>query len=149
MPRRTSRPQQTIAAATLANLNLTGDQIDKLKKVPYLELLAAGEAALKSVAQQTGTRRLGWNPIADDEYITREFCDWSADIPVISGSVFSEFRGNLVTGAKRTNGARRKLMTHLTAAYGDKKDAVVAAFKKPSRARRCRTCSTSPCPTPE
>jgi hypothetical protein len=60
-----------IAAVTLANLNLASDQIDKLKTVPYPQLLAAGEAALKSVAQQTGTPRLGWNVYTDDQYITR------------------------------------------------------------------------------
>jgi para-nitrobenzyl esterase len=122
---------QAIAAATLANLNLTGDQIDKLKAVPYPELLAAGNAALKSVAQQSGSPRgVGWNPIADDQYITRAFCDWSADIPVMSGSVFSEFRGNLVTGANKNAWSQQEIDTHLTATYGDKKDAVVAVFQQ-------------------
>ncbi len=121
---------QMIAAATLANLNLTGDQIDKLKAVPYPQLLAAGDAALKSVAQQTGTPRLGWNVYADDQYNRRAFCDWSADIPVMSGSVFSEFRGNLVTGANKNAWSQQQIDTHLTAAYGDKKETVVAAFKE-------------------
>ena len=121
---------QMIVSATLANLNLTTDQIDKLKTVPYPQLLAAGEAALKSVAQQTGTPRLGWNVYADDQYITRAFCDWSADIPVMSGSVFSEFRGNLATGANKTAWSQQEIDTHLTATYGDKKDAVVAVFKQ-------------------
>jgi len=121
---------QMIASAALANLNLTADQIDKLKTVPYSQLLAAGDAALKSVAQQTGTPRLGWNVYADDQYITRAFCDWSADIPVVSGSVFSEFRGNLVTGANKNAWSQQEIDTHLTATYGDKKDAVVAAFKQ-------------------
>jgi para-nitrobenzyl esterase len=119
---------QAIAAATLANLNLTGDRIDKLKAIPYPELLAAGNAALKTVAQQTGTPRLGWNPIADDQYITRAFCDWASNIPVIAGAVFSEFRGNLVTGANKNAWSQQEIDSHLAAAYGDKKDAVVAAF---------------------
>jgi para-nitrobenzyl esterase len=121
---------QLVAAATLANLNLAGDQIDKLKTVPYPQLLAAGEAALKSVAQQTGTPRLGWNVYADDQYITRAFGDWSAGIPVISGSVFSEFRSNLVSGANKNAFSQQEVDTHLTAAYGAKKDAVVAAFQQ-------------------
>jgi para-nitrobenzyl esterase len=121
---------QAIAAATLTNLNLTGDQIDKLKTIPYPELLAAGNAALKTVAQQTGTPRLGWNPIADDQYVTRAFCDWTANIPVMAGSVFSEFRGNLVTGANKNAWSQQEIDGHLTAAYGDKKDAVVAVFQQ-------------------
>jgi para-nitrobenzyl esterase len=119
---------QAIAAATLANLNLTGNQIDKLKTIPYPELLAAGNAALKTVSQQTGNARVGWNPIADDQYITRAFCDWTATIPVMSGSVFSEFRGNLVTGVNKNAWSRQEIDSHLATAYGDKKDAVVAAF---------------------
>ncbi len=74
---------QMIAAATLKNLNLTGDQIDKLKAVPYPDLIAAGDAALRSVAQQPGARRFGWNVYADDQYITRAFCDWSSSIPLM------------------------------------------------------------------
>jgi para-nitrobenzyl esterase len=119
---------QAIAAATLANLNLTGEQIDRLKAIPYPELLAAGTAALKTVSQQTGNPRVGWNPIADDAYVTRAFCDWTASIPVMSGSVFSEFRGNLVTGVNKNSWSREEIDSHLVAAYGDKKDAVVAAF---------------------
>jgi para-nitrobenzyl esterase len=121
---------QAIAAATLANLNLTGDQIDKLKTIPYPELLAAGNAALKTVAQETGNARLGWNPIADDEYVTRAFCDWTSAIPVMAGAVFSEFRGNLVTGANKNAWSQQEIDSHLTTAYGDKKDAVVAAFRQ-------------------
>ena len=121
---------QAIAAATLANLNLTGDQIDKLKTIPYQELLAAGNAALKTVAQQTATPRLGWNPIADDQYITRVFCDWTSNIPVMAGAVFSEFRSNLVTGANKNAWSQQEIDSHLSTAYGDKKDAVVAAFRQ-------------------
>jgi len=86
-PAKNIKAGQMIAAATLANLNLTGDQIDRLKTVPYPDLLAAGEAALKSVAQQTGVPTLQWNVYADDQYITREFCDWASSIPLISGSI--------------------------------------------------------------
>lgn len=122
--------QQMIAAATLANLNLTGDQIDKLKVVPFPELLAAGDAALKSVAQQIGVPRLMWNVYADDKYITRDFCDWSASIPLISGNVFSEFRGNLQQRVDKNAWTKQEIEDHLTAAYGDQKDAVVAVFKE-------------------
>jgi para-nitrobenzyl esterase len=121
---------QMIAAATLTNLNLTGDQIDKLKSVPYTDLVAAGDAALKSVAQQTNTPRLMWNVYADDQYITRAFCDWASGIPLMSGSVFSEFRGNLVGGIDKNAWTQAEIEDHLTAAYGDKKDQVVAAFKQ-------------------
>jgi para-nitrobenzyl esterase len=120
---------QAIAAATLANLNLTGDQIDKLKAVPYPELLAAGQAALKTVADATGVRNVGWNVYADDQYITRDFCDWSSNIPLMFGSVFSEFTGNLQRAVDKNAWSQKEIDDHLTAAYGDKKDEIVAQFK--------------------
>ena len=51
------KAQQTIAAHTLKNLNLTGDQIDKLKTVPYPALITAGAAALRSAAPGTRAGR--------------------------------------------------------------------------------------------
>lgn len=121
---------QSIAAETLKNLNLTGDQIDKLKTVPYPELIAAGDAALKTVAEEIGAARLMWNVYADDQYITREFCDWSSSIPLMFGNVFSEFMGNLVSGDDKNAWTQQEVEQHLTARYGDKKDEVVAAFQQ-------------------
>jgi para-nitrobenzyl esterase len=124
------KTQQQVAAATLANLNLTGNDIDKLKKVPYLDLLNAGQLALRSVAQANGQRGGGgWNPIVDDVYITREFCDWSSSIPQMSGTVFSEMIGNLSKGGDKNSWTPQQVDEHLTAQYGDKKAAITAAFK--------------------
>ena len=119
---------QRIAAVTLDNLHLTGDQLDKLKTISYPELIAAGDAALKSVATESGLQRLGWNVYADDQYITREFCDWSTSIPLMFGNVFSEFMGNLVTGDDKNAWTQQEIEKRLTDRYGDKKTAIVAAF---------------------
>jgi para-nitrobenzyl esterase len=119
-----------IAAQTLANLNLTGSQIEKLKTVPYPQLVAAGDAALATLRKQATGPFFGWNVYADDHYITREFCDWSSGIPMMFGNVFSEMRGNLVSGEDKNAWTRQEVERRLTAAYGDKKDAVVAAFKE-------------------
>jgi para-nitrobenzyl esterase len=129
-PAKNIKTAQMIAAATLTNLKLNGDQIDKLKTVSYTDLIAAGESALRSVAQQTNTPRLMWNVYADDQYIMRAFCDWASSIPLISGSVFSEFRGNLVRGIDKNAWTQAEIEDHLTTAYGDKKDQIVAAFKQ-------------------
>src|SRR5262249_12507669 len=53
-PAASIKAQQAVAAATLKNLNLSGDQIDKLKTVPYLDLLAAGTAAAKEIRTRGG-----------------------------------------------------------------------------------------------
>src|SRR4029077_17736804 len=67
-PAASIKAQQTIAAHTLKNLNLTGDQIDKLKTVPSSALITAGTAALQSAGEELG-RPLNWEVIADDKYV--------------------------------------------------------------------------------
>jgi para-nitrobenzyl esterase len=121
---------QMITDETLKNLNLTGTQIDKLKTVPYPDLITAGDAALKSVAKELGLQRLQWNVYADDKYITRDFCDWASEIPLLLGSVFSEFSGNLQKGVDKNAWTDKEVLDQLTAKYSDKKDEVVAAFKE-------------------
>jgi para-nitrobenzyl esterase len=130
-PAASIKAQQTIAAHTLKNLNLTGDQIDKLKTVPYTELIAAGTAALRSAAQELGRPALGWSVIADDDYLMREFCDWADTIPLMAGSVFSEMQGTLTRGDGRKNAwSQKEIDDQLTAAFGDKKNDVTAEFKQ-------------------
>src|SRR3954453_3476697 len=125
-PAASIKAQQTIAAHTLKNLNLTADQIDKLKTVPYSALITAGTAALRSAAQEVGAGNLGWNPIADDSYVMREFCDWADTIPLMAGSVFSEMQGTLTRGDGRKNEwTASEVDDQLAAAFGDKKDAIV------------------------
>jgi para-nitrobenzyl esterase len=124
------KAQQTIAAHVLKQLNLTSSDIDKLKTVPYYTLITAGTAALRSAAQELGGGNLGWNPIADDEYVMREYCEWADKIPVIAGSVFSEFGGNLQSGDDKNAWTQTEIDAHLTRAYGDKKEAILAEFKK-------------------
>jgi para-nitrobenzyl esterase len=125
------KQQQAIAAHTLKQLNLTGSDIDKLKTVPYSELIVAGTAALRAAAQELGVGNLGWNPIADDTYVMREMCDWADTIPLVVGSVFSEMQGTLTRGDGRKNEwTQKEIDDHLTEAFGDKKDAIVAEFKQ-------------------
>jgi para-nitrobenzyl esterase len=125
------KAQQTVAAHVLKQLNLTGSQIDKLKAVPYSELIVAGTAALRSAAQELGGGNLGWNPIADDETVTREFCDWADGIPLMAGSVFSEMQGTLTRGDGRKNEwSAKEIDDHLTETFGAKKDEAVAEFKQ-------------------
>ena len=125
------KAQQAIAAHTLKNLNLTGDQIDKLKTVPYSMLITAGVAALRSAAQEVGRTTLNWEVIADDQYVMREFCDWADRIPLMAGAVFSEMQGTLTRGDGRKNEwSQQEIDEHLTAAFGAKKNDVVAEFKQ-------------------
>jgi para-nitrobenzyl esterase len=123
--------QQAIAAATLKNLNLTGKQIEELKTIPYQQLLAAGQAAVRSLAQTGGgPGGGGFNPIPDDQYVMRELCDWAHEIPLMAGTVFSEQAGTLQRGEYRKNEwSEAEIDEQLTKAYGDKKNEIVAQFK--------------------
>ncbi len=130
-PAQSIKAQQAIAAATLKNLGLTGSQIDKLKTAPYDELLAAGNAALRSAGQELGRGNLSWEVIADDRYVMREICDWAHGIPLMSGSVFSEQTGTLQRGEFRKNEwSQKEIDDNLTKQFGDKKNDIVAEFKK-------------------
>ena len=125
------KAQQTIAAHTLKNLNLTRDQIDKLKTVPYSALITAGVAALRSAAPEVGRPTLNWEVIADDQYVMREFCDWADSIPLMVGAVFSEMQGTLTRGDGRKNEwSQKEIDEQLTAAFNDKKSDIVAEFKR-------------------
>lgn len=130
-PAESIKVQQAIAAHTLKHLNLTANDIDKLKAVPYTALITAGTAALQSAAQEVGRQRLGWEVIADDKYVMREFTDWADAIPLMAGAVFSEFGGTLTRGDGRKNEwTAQEVDQQLTTAYGDKKEAIAAEFKQ-------------------
>ncbi len=130
-PAKVIQGQQAVAAETLKNLNLTGSQIDKLKSVPYRDLLAAGATATQSLARQGVQGAMGWNPVADDQYVLREFCDWADTIPYMVGNVLSEFSSNLARGELTKNEwTHKEVDEKLAAAFGDKKDAIVAEYKR-------------------
>jgi para-nitrobenzyl esterase len=125
------KAQQAIAAHTLKNLNLAGDQIDKLKTVPYSALITAGIAALRSAAPEVGRPTLNWEVIADDQYVMREFCDWAESIPLMAGAVFSEMQGTLTRGDGRKNEwSQKEVDDQLTAAFSAKKPDIVTEFKQ-------------------
>jgi para-nitrobenzyl esterase len=124
------KDQQAIAAETLKNLGF-GNDINKLKNVPYHALIEAGTTATQALTKQFG-RNFGWNPIADDQYVMREFTDWAETIPYMAGSVFGEFnvfRGQLSWEGKN-EWTEKEINDLLTKVYGAKKDAVIAEFKK-------------------
>ena len=77
---------------------------------------------------------MGWNPIADDQYVLREFCDWADTIPYMVGNVLSEFSSNLARGEFTKNEwTPKEVDEKLAAAFGDKKDAIVAVSKDRDR----------------
>jgi para-nitrobenzyl esterase len=129
-PAKVMESQKMVAAEVLKTLGLDGSQMDKFKKVPYRDLLAAGTTANQTVGKQLG-RMMGWNPVADDVYVMREFCDWAESIPYISGTTMTEFTSNMAKNELGKNDwSDKEVDEKLTAAFGAKKDEIVAEFKK-------------------
>jgi len=129
-PAKVIQEQQAVAAQTLANLKLADSEIDKLKTIPYRDLLAAGTTALQTVGKQLG-RTMGYDPVADDRTVMRELCDWAHAIPYIAGNVLSEFNSNLrQINAAKNDWSTSEVDQRLTTALGDKKDEAVAEFRK-------------------
>jgi para-nitrobenzyl esterase len=129
-PAQVIKGQQAVAAETLKNLGLDGNQMDKLKKVPYRDVLAAATAAKQSLGRQLGLG-MGWDPVADDEYVLREFCDWADSIPYIAGTTLTEFTSNLAKGELTKNDwSQKEIDERLAKTFGDKKDQIVTEFKR-------------------
>ena len=96
-----------IGAATVANLGLTPSRIEEIATVPYDRLLAAYDAAMKTVAEEAredgafpanllDAILFGQVPVVDGEIIpvqpgTAEALALSKDVPVIIGTVYHEF----------------------------------------------------------
>ena len=129
---KTIQAQQSLAAETMKNLNLAAGDIAKLKTVPYLSLLAAATTASQTVARQTGIAAAGWDPIADDVNVLRDFCDWADAIPYMIGNVLSEFSSNLNGGGQfdKNEWSAKEIDDRLTAAFGAKKDDIAAEYRK-------------------
>lgn len=96
-----------IGAATVANLGLTPSRIEEIATVPYDRLLAAYDAAMKTVAEEAredgafpanllDAILFGQVPVVDGEIIpaqpgTSEALALSKDVPAIIGTVYHEF----------------------------------------------------------
>jgi para-nitrobenzyl esterase len=128
-----------VAELTLANLGLTGEQVDKLADVDYYTLLSAAEKALKD-AEAQGAKDARWAPVQDGDYIPEnpigeKWVDQAKDIPLMVGNVLNEFEtvitkkvGDLVSDNK--NGwTDDKARDKLNERFGGKAEAVAAAFK--------------------
>ena len=116
---------EQIAAAMVA----AAGSVDALKTLPYYDLLALGEAALAKISEETGTE-VGWRPIVDEEYILSTYADWSADMPFIAGTTFSERTSTYVLGDGRKNEwSDDEIEANLAERYGDNAAAIAGEFK--------------------
>ncbi len=129
-----------IGAEVLKALNIDPSEVDKIQKVPFDQLSAAGKKALKVVSdkfksegKQIGGFGLSWGPSLDPEVLPYQiFSDeafaLSKNIPLMIGTVKNEFMASL--GAGLSNGTQEQVIDFVKKRYADKADAYVAAAKK-------------------
>lgn len=132
---------EKLAAATLAELNLSRNQLNRLHELPAQTLVMAALAARNKVAPRPAVlrlsdmgRTLGWAPVVDGRDLPRHPFDpdapaVSAHVPLIAGTTMNEFVTAMGNPA----------MEHMTEAELEKRAAeiwkdraadVLAAFRK-------------------
>ena len=127
-----------LAGEVLAQLKIQPSQVDEIQKVPYRQLMAAANAAVRAVRDRqqkaggapTGGMGLGWGPIVDGNFLPYQGDDpraiaISQNVPVLVGSNRTEFAASTMRGA-----SAQEVDAALAKRYGAKKDAYVQAFKK-------------------
>lgn len=137
-----------VTELTLKNLDISPENLDKLKDIPYETLNAAANKALVQVAEEKniinalGQRSLMWGPVLDGEYIIADtagdkFIDLAKDVPLLIGSVLNEWASMPLLAQMETAQFDNKntwtdeqVKAKLKEKYGDKADAVVKAFLK-------------------
>jgi len=130
----------SLAAATLQELGLSGNTIDKLQEVPVESIIQAGLRAqrkLQPVAAAPGTGAgLNWGPTVDGKSLPRHAWDpaapeLSASVPLMVGSVLNEF-GNSIQAADPTLDSMPadEMRKRLTQQRGDKAPALLEVLQR-------------------
>jgi para-nitrobenzyl esterase len=137
-------PEDTgrLAAAVLAELNLSTSQIDQLHEVPVERLTVAAFAAMRRTAPPPGAfpdlramvRSMGWGPTVDGKVLPSHpfdpsAPDVSADVPMLIGTNLNEF----VHGVDRPDAyslTAAQLVERLKPRFGGRTEAVIAAYCK-------------------
>lgn len=99
-----SNYSRMIAQAVVAELKLKPSEVDELAKVPYADLLAAGDKAIQKIKQQARQEGydgflFGWAPTVDGKVLPRQpflpnAPDQATHIPLIIGTTLHEFMGS-------------------------------------------------------
>ena len=135
-----SKYSRRIGIATVEEIGLKPAEFEKIKTVPYEDLLAAGERALARVRKEAEAENavhsfiFGWAPTVDGDVLPAQPCETaslelSRDIPMIIGTTAQEFCASTYVPAFR-NMDKEKAMEVLEKKYGDRSEEFVKAFEK-------------------
>ena len=138
----TMKPSESglVAKLVFEELGISEGDVETLKTIEYEKLRVAGDNALKKAAQQLGNTLI-WCPVLDGDALQNDvltsdaFSTRAGSVPMIIGTCFAEDTSNayaMVNGQdyQKNSWDATTIDAKLTEKYGDKKDAVVAAFQK-------------------
>ena len=134
-----SRWSRRIGAAVVEELGITPCRIDEISKVPFEDLLAAGEkviARLKPEAEKQGFASFifGWAPTVDGSVLPRQPFDpqapeQSKDVPMMIGTTIHEFSLSTYVPQLRTID-KSAAIEYLKTKYGEKTEEFLLLFEK-------------------
>lgn len=133
-----SRWSRRIGAAVVEELGITPCRIDEISKVPFEDLLAAGEkviARLKPEAEKQGFASFifGWAPTVDGSVLPRQPFDpqapeQSKDVPMMIGTTIHEFSLSTYVPQLRTID-KSAAIEYLKTKYGEKTEEFLRLFE--------------------
>lgn len=129
-----------IGKATVEALGLNAATIDELQKIPYEQILAAGNKAVAKVRAEAEKEDalssfiFGWAPVVDGDVLPAQPFDpqapeMSKDIPVMMGTTLHEFTSSTYMPGLR-NISKEDAIKMVRQRYGDRADDFLAAFAK-------------------
>ena len=134
-----SKWSRRIGAAVVKELGIAPGKIDEIQKVPYEQLLAAGDKAIarmKPEAEKEGFASFifGWAPTVDCCILPRQpfdpvAPDQSKDIPVMLGTTIHEFTMSTYVPQFRSI-TKEGAMAFLKTKYGEKTPEFVEIFER-------------------
>lgn len=117
---------KAVADRTVALLGLDASSINAIKTVPYHDLCEAAVTALDELG-------LSWVPVENPGRLAESNLPWTANVPMIVGSVLTESSGNMSTGIgwadhNKNEWTDEEVYVKLFEQYGLNAQAVAMAF---------------------
>ncbi len=129
-----------VTAGVMRELGLSKSRVDELQQVPVDRLAGAAAETMRKLARpQTSMLRhqfdgAGWAPTVDGNILPHHPFDpgapsISADVPLLTGTILNEFVSGLDNGGA-TSMTETELNGKVHAEFGDKADAIIAAYRR-------------------
>ncbi len=130
-----------LAAATIVELGLSKETLDKIQDIPYQRIVQAALLAQRRLqprppAPGTGAPGFNWGPTVDGKHLPRHAWDptgpsESADVPLLVGTVLNEFTNSIQRNDPTLDDVTiDEVKKELTSTYHERTDGILSVFKK-------------------